>query len=136
MVQAINIAANGLIQSEQRATRLAQDIVSNLSRSNNSANDLSSSNSPTLDPVAPSSETALASPNTQNISASSPTNSALTDVNVAASAATNTLAGGSGFSDVIQQLADLREEENTFQANAAAFSRINETFGRLLDEDG
>jgi hypothetical protein len=135
MVQAINIAANGLIQSEQRATRLAQDIVSNLARSNNSANDLSSPNSPTLDLVAPSSGTVPASPNTP-VTQTTTVISPLTDVNVAASAATNTLAGGAGFSDVIQQLTDLREEENTLQANASTFSRINETFGSLLDEDG
>jgi hypothetical protein len=128
MVQAINIAANGLIQSEQRATRLAVDIVSNLARSSNSASDLSSPNSPTLDQVAPSSESA--NPNdTQG-------GNTATQVNTPASGASNSIAGGAGFSDVIQQLADLRAEENTFRANAAAFSRINETFGSLLDEDG
>ena len=123
MVQAINIAANGLIQSEQRATRLAADIVTNLARSSNTAGDLSSPNSPTLDPVAPSSE----SVNQTN---------AQGQVNTPASGASNNIAGGSGFSDVIQQLADLRSEENAFRANAAAFSRIDETFGSLLDEEG
>ncbi|UTW56596.1 hypothetical protein [Kordiimonas sp. SCSIO 12610] len=122
MVQAINIAANGLIQSEQRATRLAQDIVTNLARSSNSVSDLSLPNSPTLDPVAPSSGPGQIDPATN-------------PVNAPASGAPTTLAGGSGFSDIIQQLADLRIEENTFRANATAFSRINETFGSLLDED-
>ena len=126
MVQALNIAANGLIQSEKRATKLAQDIVSNLAASNNSVSDQIPFSSPSgADQTRPSSATVSPDTNNQN----APTRQA----NAAPS---SNLAGGAGFSDIIQQLVDLRSEENVFNANAAAFSRINETFGTLLDEEG
>jgi hypothetical protein len=129
MVQALNIAANGLIQSEKRATRLAQDIVSNLASASNIASDQTSFTPPTgVDQVAPSSGAETLETNNQNV----PTRQA----NAAQGAPSSNLAGGAGFSDVIQQLVDLRSEENVFKANAAAFSRINETFGTLLDEEG
>jgi len=111
-IDALNTAAQGLISSERRATQIAQDIVTGTS----AAADSFSNPPDTLDTVA-----TAATPNDVNVPASGPSASPL--------------AGGAGFGDVIQQLADLRIEENVFRANASAFNRINETFGSLLDQE-
>lgn len=48
----------------------------------------------------------------------------------------STAPSGGDFSGLIQQLADLRAEENAFAANATAFKKIDESLGTLLDDKG
>lgn len=43
---------------------------------------------------------------------------------------------GVGYSDLLQQMVDLKAEEHAFKANAKAFKRIDETLGSLLDDKG
>jgi hypothetical protein len=111
-IDALNTTAQGLISSERRATQIAQDIVTGTSAAADSFSN-------TLD--ASDTGAANTAPNELNVPASGP--------------AASPLAGGAGFGDVIQQLANLRIEENVFRASASAFSRINETFGSLLDQE-
>ena len=109
---ALNIAAQGLISSERRATELAQGIVSSSASAVSSVSDT------------------LAAAEGTDVSPTPGVNAP------AGGAPASPIAGGAGFGDVIQQLVDLRLEANVFRANAAAFSRIDETFGSLLDEEG
>jgi len=47
---------------------------------------------------------------------------------------------GTGFSDLLQQMVDLKSETNAFKANASAFKSLDETYdeavGTLLDDEG
>ncbi len=106
MIKALNTATQGILQSERRATDIAKDILASTSESA-SFSSFEAQASKTLP-----SDTAPAT--------SGPSTTAFT---------------GPGFGSLIQQLADLRAEETTFKANVAAFKKIDETLGSLLDDE-
>ena len=107
---ALNIAGQGLVESERRATDIARRIVSSSARE------------------------ASFTPNTTDTAAGVPNRAAIeTDI------AQNTGQPiGFGSSSFIQDIVALQTEQRVFDANAATFRAIDETadeLGRLLDDD-
>ena len=107
MIKALDTAAAGMLQAERRATDIAKEILQSSSDATSFKSNLSQSagDTPTATPA---------------------TTGAVT---------TRTPVGGtSGYSDLLQQMVDLKAEEQAFKANAKAFKRIDETLGSLLDD--
>ena len=104
MIDALNIAAGGMLKAERRATDIAQEILK--------ATGEAASFSLEEETTAPQGTPAAGAP-------------------VGRSAAS-----GVGYSDLLQQMVDLKAEEHAFRANAKAFSRIDDTLGSLLDDKG
>jgi len=111
MIKALNIATQGILQAERRATDIAKDILKSASEGASFSIDEGA------DP--------------QNIpsDAATPTKAA----NI--TGPSSTAPSGEGFGNLIQQFADLRAEENAFKASATAFKKIDETIGTLLDDE-
>lgn len=104
MIDALNIAAGGMLKAERRATDIAQEILK--------ATGEAASFTLDDDVEAPAANPAAGAP-------------------VSASAG-----GGVGYSDLLQQMVDIKAEEHAFKASAKAFQRIDETLGSLLDDKG
>lgn len=106
MIKALNIAAQGLMKSESRATDLASEILKKTSEASSSFS---------LDDGAAQSQ------------------------NTAALSSPKTSPSGAGYSDVLQNMVDLKAEEHAFRANATVFKRLDEAYdealGSFFDED-
>jgi len=105
MIKALNIATQGLLQSESRATDLAAEILKKTSETSSFRLDDDSSRGQ----------------------------------NAAALSSPRTSPSGPGYSDLLQNMVDLKAEEHAFKDNATVFKRLDETFdealGSLFDED-
>ncbi len=105
MIKALNIATQGLLQSESRATDLAAEILKKTSEASSFKLD----------------------------------DDASEGQNTAALTSPKTSPSGAGYSDLLQNMVDLKAEGHAFKANAAVFKRIDETYddalGSLFDED-
>ncbi|MFC4347020.1 hypothetical protein ACFO5Q_04110 [Kordiimonas lipolytica] len=105
MIKALNIAAQGLMKSESRATDLASEILKKTSEASSFS----------LDDGAAQSQ------------------------NTAALSSPKTSPSGAGYSDVLQNMVDLKAEEHAFRANATVFKRLDEAYdealGSFFDED-
>ena len=109
MIKALNIASQGMMQAERRATDLAGEILKSTSQmSNFKVED--------ADPAAAKDADAAARPGTGTAPLASPS--------------------GADMGDLIQQMVDLRAEANAFKANAEVFKRTDEALGSLLDDEG
>jgi flagellar basal body rod protein FlgC len=106
MIDALNIASQGLLQAERRATDAAREIVKSTSQEASFS---------TADPDTPAQNTGV---DAAGAPVSAPT--------------------GAGFSSLLQHMVDLKAETQAFQANAAAFKRLDETYddalGALVDD--
>jgi hypothetical protein len=116
MIKALNIASQGLMQAESRATDIAKDI---LKLSAEAA-------SFTVDGLDEPANTPSDTANDTKATETGPSSTA-------------DLSTGD-YSSLIQQFADLRAEENAFKASAAVFKSIDETsdeaLGSILDDKG
>lgn len=112
MIKGIDIAAQGMLRAEKRATDIAKDIL-----------DLNAK------------ETSFSLENQDNAQGS-PSDTAQSQTSKPSGLSTT----ADGFGSLIQQFADLRAEENAFKANAAVFKRLDETqdeaLGSILDDKG
>lgn len=110
MIKGLNIASQGMQQAERRATDLAAEILKTTSQA-------ASFKLEDADP--------------QTATSKQPQGSSAPPVGAPS---------GPGFSDLLQQMVDLKAEEQAFRANATVFKRLDETFdeglGSLLDEEG
>ena len=106
MIKALNIATQGLLQAEKRATDIAKDILKTTNDSASFTFEKPIGDNNTTQPTSQPSGTT-----------------------------TNNL-NGSGFGNLVQQFSDLRAEEAAFKASATAFKKIDETLGTLLDDEG
>lgn len=111
MIKGINIAAQGMLQAEKRATDIAKDILE--------LNAKEASFSLEVEDAADGSQSELAQSKTNK--------------------STGTDTTSVGYGSLIQHFADLRAEENSFKANAAVFKRLDETqdeaLGSILDDE-
>ncbi|SDD53257.1 MULTISPECIES: hypothetical protein [Kordiimonas] len=105
MIKALNIATQGLLQSESRATDLAAEILKKTSEASSFS----------LDDDAGQSQ------------------------NTAALTSPSTSPSGPGYSDLLQNMVDLKAEGHAFKANATVFKRLDEAYdealGSFFDED-
>lgn len=110
MIKALNIASQGLQQAEKRATDLAAEILKSTSDTTSFKIDESASTDNASTPLQTGGSAPLGAPS------------------------------GPGFSDLLQQMVDLKAEEQAFKANATVFKRLDEAYdeglGSLLDEKG
>ena len=110
MIKALNIATQGLLQAERRATDIAQDILKTTSDG---------------------ASFKVEAPDTHE----EPADRSSTK---AASQSSKPNGGGPNvpnFGNLIQQFAELRAEETAYKASASAFKKIDETLGTLLDNE-
>ncbi|WP_020401205.1 hypothetical protein [Kordiimonas gwangyangensis] len=103
MIDALKIAAGGMLKAERRATDIAQEIL----KATGEAASFTLEDSPEQGTQKPASGAPVAAPG-----------------------------GGVGYSDLLQQMVDLKAEEHAFKANARVFQRVDETLGSLLDDKG
>ncbi|WP_262691287.1 hypothetical protein [Kordiimonas aestuarii] len=108
MIKALNTAATGMLEAERRATDIAKEILRLSGEAASFKLDVTEASDTT-----------------------SPPSAAATGAPVARSTG-----GNAGYSDLLQQMVDLKAEEQTFKANAKAFKRIDDTLGSLLDDKG
>ncbi len=111
MIKALNIASQGMLQAEKRATDIAREILKFSSEATSFSRGLESATPHATKTV---------------------TDSATPDHTYGNSSTTH----APGYSDLLQQMVDLKSEEHSFKANAKAFKRIDETLGSLLDDKG
>ena len=123
MIEALHIAANGLLRSERRAADLANAILRDTSAAANFS--LENKAAPP-DPSQAGTGTGAGSGTSTGAGSGTSTG--------AGSGAR--LSGGPEFGNLIQHMVDLKAEKNVFAANALAFRRIDETLGSLLDDKG
>ena len=112
MIKGINIAAQGMLQAEKRATDIAKGILElNAKEASFSLEDQDKAQGSPSDTAQPQTGTPIGPGTTSE-----------------------------GFGGLIQHFADLRAEENAFKANAAVFKRLDETqdeaLGSILDDEG
>lgn len=107
MIKALDIATQGMLSAERRATDLAAEILK-------SAGDAASFTLETDTGVA---------------------NAAAVSASGRPTAVSNASSGG-GYGDLLQQMVDLKAEEQSFKANAKVFQRVNDMLGTLLDDKG
>ena len=103
MIDALKIAAGGMLKAERRATDIAQEIL----KATGEAASFTLEDGAEQAAQKPASGAPLSAP-----------------------------AGGVGYSDLLQQMVDLKAEEQAFKANAKVFQRVDETLGSLLDDKG
>lgn len=118
MIKALNIASQGMLQAEKRATDIAREILKSSSEAATFSRELES--------ATPDAQTATDSTTFDPAFGTKP----------ATLRATPPSTQGPGYSDLLQQMVDLKAEEHSFKANAKAFKRIDETLGSLLDDKG
>jgi len=105
MIKALNIASQGLLQAEQRATDIAKDILQTTAEASSFKLDAAQNGNAQQEASNQTTGTAPQAP------------------------------AGGNFGNLIQQFADLRAEETAFKASATAFKKIDETLGTLLDDE-
>ena len=108
MIDALNIAATGMLKAERRATDIAEEILKASGEAASFKLEEDSASTPNLPSASPPS----------------------------AGAPVSGSASGVGYSDLLQQMVDLKAEEQAFKANAKVFKRVDETLGNLLDDKG
>ncbi|WP_417450831.1 hypothetical protein [Kordiimonas sp.] len=108
MIKALNTATTGMLQAERRATDIARDILKSSAEAASFTLDVTEGIADKAPPIPATGGTPLAQ-STSNTP---------------------------GYSELLQQMVDLKAEEQSFKANAKAFQRIDETLGSLLDDEG
>ena len=111
LIKALNIAGQGMLQAEKRATDIAREILKSSSETATFSKELESATPDATDVTTP-------------------------DHTFGNKPATPDATHRPGYSDLLQQMVDLKAEEHSFRANAKAFKRIDETLGSLLDDKG
>ncbi|MCJ9430180.1 hypothetical protein [Kordiimonas marina] len=106
MINALHIAAQGMLKAESRANDVARNILKSTSEAANFK----------LEDAATGATPAPTGPT--------------------ATGAQTVLPGGGFGGDLIQQMADLKASEIAFKANAKVFKTTEDTLGSFLDAEG